>query len=229
MNDPHAAAKRLAAVAAANLVEPGTTIGLGTGSTFALCLERLGERMRDEGLQFRGVPTSEATARRARELGIPLVDLAEIDFLHLAIDGADEIDPEKNMIKGGGGALVRERIVAANAREMIVLVGENKLVGKLGSTFRLPVEVMRFGHRQVARELERLGGKPALRARPDGSPFVSDNEHLIYDCDFGPIEDPRRLAVTLRMLPGVVDSGLFVGMAGRVFVGTADGTVRTLP
>jgi ribose 5-phosphate isomerase A len=220
MLDPYAAAKCAAGRAAADLVPHGAVLGLGTGSTVAFVLERLAERAA-QGLAVRGVPTSEDTARKARALGLPLTTLDDVDGLDLTIDGADEIDASKNMIKGGGGALLREKIVAAASREMIVVVSDNKVVDRLGA-FRVPVEALAFGHRQVLRAVQRLGGRGTVRVR-DGKPVVTDNGHWIVDCDFGLIADPARLERDLDAIPGVVESGLFIGMAGRVFVGDREG------
>ena len=227
MTDPYLEAKRAAGRAAADLVETGTKIGLGTGSTFVHVLQRLRERMDEEGLEVCGVPTSEGTANKARELGIPMTTLDEVEGLDLAIDGADEVDEQRTLIKGGGGALVREKIVAAAAAEMVVIVSGNKMVDRVGTTFRLPVEVLAFGWRTVARAIDALNGAPELRTN-DGEPFVTDNGNYILDCNFGPIADPATLERQLNMLPGVLDNGLFVGMAGRVLVGESDGTVRLL-
>ncbi len=228
MPDPYSAGKRAAARAAADLVPHGATIGLGTGSTFLFVLERLAERIRAERLELRGVPTSEQTAARARELGIPLTTLEDVDRLALAIDGADEIDPQRQMIKGGGGALLREKLVAAAAAEMVVIVTENKLVDRLGSTFALPVEILQFGWRQTSTRVAALGCQPELRRTNGGAPFVTDGGNFVLDCRFGPIADARTLDQRLQVLPGVVETGLFLGMAGRVLVGSNDGSVRKI-
>ncbi len=225
MTDPYAVAKRAAGRAAADLIRNDTVVGLGTGSTVAFVLERLGERVAG-GLAVHGVPTSEDTATKARKLGVPLTTLDEVDRLDITIDGADEIDAARNMIKGGGGALLREKIVAAASTEMIVVVGRNKVVEKLGA-FRVPVEIMPFGSRQVIAAVRRLGGEATLRRRGD-APFVTDNQHWILDCDFGLIADPAALDRRLDAIPGVVETGLFLGMAGRVFVGDLDGGFELL-
>jgi len=221
-------AKRAAAYAAANLVQSGTTIGLGSGSTFLFVLDRLAERIRDEGLQVRGTPTSTATATAAKEKGIPLVSLEDIDRLDLAIDGADEVDPQKNLIKGGGAAHTRERIVAATANELVVIVGENKMVDTLGKAFRLPVEVLPFGWTHARRRVESTGCTTEVRQRHD-KPLVTDNGNWILDCTYDGISDPMALQATLDAMVGVVDHGLFVGMTGRVVIASADGNVRILP
>lgn len=228
MSDSVAQAKRAAAYAAADLVVTGSCIGLGTGSTFAFVIERLAERMRGEGLQVTGVPTSDATAAAAEAAGIGLVDLDDIESLDLAIDGADEVDPGKNLIKGGGGAHLRERIVAATATELVVIVDDKKLVSVLGRTFLLPVEVVQLGWRHAERRLAATGAEPRRRER-DGKPFLTDNGNYVLDCKYDGIPDPTGLAARLDSLVGVVDHGLFCGMAGRIVVGAADGTVRIIP
>jgi ribose 5-phosphate isomerase A len=220
-------AKRSAARAAAELVKPGMRIGLGTGSSFGFALERLGERMSEEGLEVIGVPSSQATQRLAEKLGMPLLDPGDVDALDLAIDGADEVDPARNLTKGGGGALLRERIVAALATELVVVIGDNKLVQKLGTTFALPVEVLPFGWRQAKRAIAELGCEPELRHRRD-QPFRTDNDNFVLDCRFPGIDDPAALYRDLNCIPGVLDNGLFVGMAGRVYVGNAQGEVTVL-
>jgi len=221
------AAKRAAAFAAADLVPDGATIGLGSGSTFAYVVERLAERMQG-GLKVRGTPTSRATAELAQSAGIPLVSLDDVERLDLAIDGADEVDPHKNLIKGGGGAHVRERIVADAAKELIVVVDDSKLVDVLGKAFLLPVEVLPFGWRHTARRIEATGCT-AARREAGGEPFVTDNGNWIVDCKYDGIHDPALLDAQLGGLTGVVGHGLFVGMAGRVVVADAAGKVRVLP
>ena len=227
MTDPNVA-KRSAAYAAANLVQDGTTIGLGSGSTFLFVLERLAERIRNEGLQIRGTPTSNGTAAAAKEQGIPLVALEDIEQLDLAIDGADEVDPQKNLIKGGGAAHTRERIVAAIADELVVIVGENKMVDALGTTFRLPVEVLPFGWTHARRRVEATGCRTELRQKGD-EPLVTDNGNWILDCTYSGIANPTALANDLDSMVVVVDHGLFVGMTGRIVIASDAGTVRILP
>ncbi len=227
MTAPHPG-KRAAARAAADLVQSGTTIGFGTGSTFAFVLERLAERMRDERLVVRGVATSKATEDHAKKLGIPTLGLDDVERLDLAIDGADEVDPDKNLIKGGGGAHLRERLVAVIARELVVIVDDSKLVQQLGRAFLLPVEVVSFGLRHTTRRVAATGCEVQQRMK-NGVPFVTDNGNLVLDCRYPGINDPAGLQRALDALPGVVDHGLFVGMAGRVVVGDASGSVRILP
>ncbi|HEX6812776.1 MAG TPA: ribose-5-phosphate isomerase RpiA [Planctomycetota bacterium] len=221
-------AKRAAAYAAADLVQDSTTIGLGSGSTFLFVIDRLAERMRTQGLRFTGVPTSKSTADAAAKAGLALRELDAVEVLDLAIDGADEVDPKKNLIKGGGGAHVRERLVAAIAKELVVIVDDSKLVSVLGKAFPLPVEVLQFGWHHTARRVAATGCTPARRER-NGAPFVTDNGNFVLDCKCGGIADPARLAQQLDAMPGVVDHGLFVGMAGRIVVADAHGKVRVIP
>jgi ribose 5-phosphate isomerase A len=219
-------AKRAAAFAAADLVPDGSTIGFGTGSTFAFVLERLAERQR-QGLRVRGVATSQATADLAARLGVPVLPIDAVDRLDLAIDGADEVDPRRNLIKGGGGAHLRERLVAVLARELIVIVDESKLVPELGRSFPLPVEVVPFGWQHTAARVAATGCRPSRRER-DGAPFITDNGNFVLDCRYEGIADPEALQRRLDGVPGVVDHGLFVGMAGRVVVADAQGGIRIL-
>ncbi len=227
MSDPNVG-KRAAAHAAADLVQSGTTIGLGSGSTFLHVIDRLAERMRTQGLRVTGVATSKATADAAARAGIPLLELDAVERLDLAIDGADEVDSKKNLIKGGGGAHVRERIVAAAAKELVVIVDDSKLVEVLGRFFLLPVEVLQFGWQHTARRVRATGCKPERRER-NGAPFVTDNGNYVLDCKYDGIPDPAGLERKLNAMTGVVDHGLFVGMAGRIVVGDAQGKVRVIP
>ncbi len=229
MQDLQNIAKATAGKAAAALVTTGMRVGLGSGSTFMMALECLAQRIKEEGLEIIGVPTSEGTAARARELGVPLGSLEDIPSLDLAIDGADEVDPNKHMIKGGGAALVREKIVAAAAREMVVVVDESKMVPVLGRSFRLPVEVMPFGWRQAQSRLEQLGCKVELRMANAEVALRTDNGNFILDCQFSGIDDPVGMESQINLIPAVVDNGLFVGMAGRIFIGNKDGSVSKLP
>jgi len=214
--------------AAARLVEPGMRLGLGSGSTFLRFLEHLGRRVRDERLEVVGVPSSEGTAARAREFSVPLTTLEELDGLDLTIDGADEVDPDKHMIKGGGAALAREKIIAAAAAEMIVMVGENKMVERLGRAFLLPVEVMQFGWRQAAARLREFDCEPGLRMKDD-QPLITDNGNFILDCKFADgIPDPTHTERAINLIPGVLDNGLFTNLAGRVLVADDEGNVRVV-
>ena len=201
-------------------VNDGVLVGLGSGRAATAFVRALGVRVR-QGLRVRGVPTSEATARLAREVGVPLVGLEE-GILDITVDGADEVDPELDLIKGYGGALVRERIVATASRRRVTLVGGEKLVAVLGSRGRLPVEVIPFAWPLVARELADLGCRPTLRTA-GGVPFVSDNGNQIVDCAVRPIEAKAAFARDLLAIPGVVDTGLFLGVTNLVVVAEGDG------
>ena len=214
----------LLAARAVELVPDGAVVGLGSGRAATAFLRRLAARQ-TSSRPIRGVPTSEATARLARELGVALVGLDEAS-IDLTVDGADEVDPDLNLIKGYGGALVRERIVAAASRRQMILVESDKLVPVLGSRGRLPVEVLPFGLPLAQRRLEDLGVRPELRT-VDGRPFVSDNGNRIVDCAVQPIESPAALERDIRAIPGVVDTGLFLGTAELVLVGEG-GTIREL-
>ncbi len=219
---PQDEAKRRAAARAAEYVVDGMRVGLGTGSTAAFLVEILGARVR-EGLKMVGVPTSEATRAQAARLNIPLSTLDETPELDLTIDGADEFDSALRLIKGGGGALLREKIVATASARMVVIADRSKQVAMLGR-FPLPVEVDRFGlestRRQIARALGELGlpAAPALRAGRDGHVFVTDGGHAIFDCALGAIPRPEALAARLCAIPGVVEHGLFIGLATSVVV-----------
>ena len=215
--------KEVAGRAAAELVEDGMTLGLGTGSTVHFTLIAIGERIRSEGLRVRGVPTSLDTETKARALGIPLAGLDEVEALDLTIDGADEIDGAFDMIKGGGGALLREKVVASISTRVAIVVGADKVVARLGTTFSLPVETVPFAVPTVTRALRRLGTEPVVRLR-DGRPYVTDNANRILDCRFPEgIADAPALERRLAGIPGIVESGLFIGLAHALFVGETDG------
>ena len=218
--------KRLAAEAAAELVEDGMRVGLGTGSTVAHVLERLAERVRDEGLSIVGVPTSLDTEEKARALGLRLAGLEEVEELDLTIDGADEIDGEFRMIKGGGGALLREKVIASISRREAIVVGAGKVVERLGRAFPLPVEVVPFARPVVCRRIRALGATPLLRVQEGGGSYRTDNGNEILDCRFEDgIADPEALERALAAIPGVVESGLFLGLAHVLVVGREDGGV----
>ncbi len=219
--------KEAVARAAVAHVVPGMRLGLGTGSTAALFVAALGARVKD-GLKLRCVATSQATHAQAAALGIPLATLDEMPELDLTIDGADEIDPALRLIKGGGGALLREKIVAAASREMLVISDDSKLVAHLGR-FPLPVEVNAFGLAATLKRLERVATRhgavaaPKQRMRADGAAFVTDGGHFIVDCGFGVIHDADALSSELFAIPGVVEHGLFIGMARRALIGDGAG------
>jgi ribose 5-phosphate isomerase A len=211
-------AKKRAAEYAVELVRAGNIVGLGTGSTARFAIEGLGRRVR-EGLRIAGVPTSIATERLAREQGIPLVGLNDVDGIDLTVDGADEIDPAFDMIKGGGGALTREKLVALASATRVILVDESKLVSKLGETHLLPVEVLPFAWKLAERHLSNLGAGPILRKRTDDQPLVTDNGNFVLDCNFGPIDNAPALEHEIRLLPGVIECGLFIGIADTLVIG----------
>jgi ribose 5-phosphate isomerase A len=212
-------AKQLAGERAVEFVEDGMTLGLGTGSTVYWTIERLGALVKG-GLRVRCVPTSRRTGEQAARLGIPLVTFADVQQLDLTIDGADEINNSLALIKGGGGALVREKLVAAASRRMIVVADATKRVGVLGK-FPLPVEVVPFAWEVTARRVAALSCSPALR-RDGGEPYLSDNGNYILDCDCGAIDDPAKLERELKLLTGVVECGLFVGLADLAVIATGD-------
>ncbi len=212
--------KRQAAERALDLVRDGQVIGLGTGSTAKFAIEGLGRRVR-EGLSVKGVPTSVATERLAKELAIPLVDLNRAGVIDVTLDGADEVDPDFNMIKGGGGALTREKLVALASVKRVILVDESKLVSKLGQSRLLPIEVLPFAWTLAARLLTALGCVANLRDA-SGMPFVTDNGNHILDCAFGPIEDATTLEKRIKLLPGVIECGLFIGIADTLVIGFDD-------
>jgi ribose 5-phosphate isomerase A len=217
--------KRLAAVAAVGEVEDGMVLGLGSGSTAALALEELAARIARERLRIVGIPTSEHTAALARSLGIPLTSFAEHREIDLTIDGADQVElGSLNLIKGLGGALLREKIVAAASRRMLVVVDEGKLVDQLGDRTPLPVEIATYGWQTIQDRLADLGGAPVLRTGRDGQAFRTDGGNFIADCTFASgLGDLRALQRSIREIAGAVESGLFLGMATRVLVGTATG------
>jgi ribose 5-phosphate isomerase A len=206
---------------ALQMVPDGAAIGLGSGRAAWAFVKLLGERVRAGHLRVRGVPCSDDTARIATEHGAPLINLGEAGELALTVDGADEVDPDLNLIKGYGRALVREMIVAASSRQLIILVGQEKLVPQLGTRGRVPVEVVPFAVPLCRRRLAALGLRPVLWEK-DGRPGMTDNGNHILDCETAPIVDPARLDADIRAIPGVVGTGLFCGMADTVLVGTGN-------
>ena len=217
-------AKRRAAVASTELVRSGQIVGLGSGSTANYMIEELGRRIREEKLKITGVPTSNQTAELAAKCGIPLTTLDEHPRLDIAIDGADQVDPRLNLIKGMGGALTREKIVDGAAETLAIIVDESKMTPQLGVNQVVPVEAVPFATAPVMSKLVRLGGKPSIRTAKDKRGyFVTDNGNNIVDVDFGAINDVKGLERKIKMISGVVESGLFVGMAKIVFVGAASG------
>jgi len=224
------ALKQLAGCAAAKLVSDGMVCGMGTGSTAHFFIEEVGRRMRDEGLRIAGVPTSFQTRILCQQNGIPLRDAQDCRAIDLAVDGADEVDPDLNVTKGGGAAHTMEKLVASMASQFVVIVDESKLVPRLGSTVAIPIEVTVPAIGYVTEVVTRLGGQPRLRmgVNKDG-PLVTDNGQLVIDAKFGPVVDLREVDARLHRTPGVVETGLFFDLAAKVLVGVSDGMcVRTL-
>lgn len=220
--------KQQAAEQALRYVENGMALGLGSGSTATYMLKGLAQRLADGRLRdVVGVPSSEMTATLARQLGIPLATLDQRPQLDLTLDGADEIDPQLNLVKGLGGALLHEKIVAACSRRLIILADDSKLVAQLGTRAPLPVEVIMFALPLCTRRLAELGGSATLRHTADGSPFRTDEGNVILDCRFAGIPDPALLNTALNAIPGVVEHGLFIGMAMSALVAGPAG-VRTI-
>lgn len=230
MSDPRDALKRAAALRAVAEVEDGMVLGLGTGSTAAFVLEGLAARVA-QGLRIVGIPTSEDTAARARSLGIPIAGFAEHQRLDLTIDGADEVERHTlHLIKGLGGALLREKIVAAASDRLVIVVDREKLVDRLGEHTPVPVEVIQFGWQATAAALARLGALPQLRRKDaTGEPFVTDGGNYIIDCRFGAIADPAALERDIAMIVGAIESGLFIGLASAVVNASEDGVELLAP
>ena len=220
MNNSIEEAKEQAALRAVQFVSDGQNIGLGTGTTAAYVIRELG-RLTRQGFRVRGVATSRQTESLAVAEGIQLVDLNEVDQLDLTIDGADRVDPSLNLIKGGGGALTREKLVALASRRVIIAVDWTKLVPQLGGSFPLPVEVLPFAWKRILNSLERLGCSARLRV-VSGNPLITDNGNYVIDCNFATIE-PAQLDADIKMLPGAIESGLFVGITTDLVVGLKDG------
>jgi ribose 5-phosphate isomerase A len=217
--------KRRAAERAVDFVASGMVVGLGHGSTTVFALRRIAELLKRGELQdILGIPTSTHVERDARDLGIPLTTLSERPIIDLTIDGADEVDNCLNLIKGGGGALLREKIVAQASHREIIVVDQTKLSPTLGSQWPVPVEVIPFGWRSQAVYLESLGAQVTPRRNEEGSPFHTDQGNLILDCDFGAIASPEQLALRLKERAGIVEHGMFLGLASDVIVGTDEGT-----
>jgi ribose 5-phosphate isomerase A len=216
--------KQEAALRAVEFVEDGMTVGLGTGSTAYFVVEGLGARVK-QGLKIVGIPTSERTATQARSLGIPLATFAEHQRIDLTIDGADEVERVSlNLIKGLGGALLREKIVAAASRRLVIVVDQEKLVDQLGDHTPVPIEVVQFGWQATAAALARLGAEPVLRHAHEDHAFITDGGNYTLDCRFARITDAKKLETDIISIVGVVDCGLFIGRASTVIVAAADGT-----
>lgn len=222
-------AKKAVGKTAASLIHDGMLVGLGTGSTASCFIDSLIERCRNTNLKVHAVASSERSAKQAKEGGIPLYNIERVQTIDVTVDGADEIDHHKRMIKGGGGALLREKIIASLSKEMIVIVDSTKLVDQLGA-FPLPLEVVPFAHEAILHKISHLGYHANFRLSPQGEKFVTDNGNYIIDISFKePIESPERENAILRGIPGVVETGFFFDMAGRVLVGHSDGHVDIIP
>lgn len=219
MNTEHQ--KKIAAEKATEEVNNGMVIGLGTGSTVYYALLKLGEMIRD-GLNIIGIPTSEGTEKIATEQNIPLTTLAKHPTIELTIDGADEVDAHLNLIKGGGAALVREKIIANASNRIVIVVDESKVSQVLGSTFALPVEIIKFGWEATQREVDKVCGNSDLRGGID-NPLITDNGNYILDCNFAGIPEPEKVELQLNNIPGVVENGIFVDRADKVIIGTPNG------
>jgi len=214
--------KKLAAEKALEYIEDGMVVGLGSGSTVEYTIHKLGKLVK-EGLNIKGIPTSIHTMRIAKEENIPLTNLEENPEIDVTIDGADEVDSNLNLIKGGGGALTREKIIAFNSKKVIIVIDDSKIVKALGIDFDLPVEVVKFGWTSVKKVLEGFGCKVKLREIMEKEPFITDNGNYILDCEFERIEDPETIESEINNIPGVVENGLFVGLVDEVIVGSTQG------
>jgi ribose 5-phosphate isomerase A len=219
-------AKKRAALEAVKHVREGFLVGLGSGTTIAYAIQEIGKKIR-QGLQVLGVPTSHQALMLAVSYGIPITTLDEHPKLDLAIDGADQVDGELNLIKGMGGALMREKVVASAAKQFVIVADETKLVEKLGTNQPIPVEVLPFALSTVVARVEDLGGKPVLReGKRKIGPVVTDNGNFILDVMFGAVDDLTKLDVAVKSIPGVLETGLFLGMADVVYLGKQDGVIR---
>jgi ribose 5-phosphate isomerase A len=224
MKQKQEAAKKAVGYKAAELIQDGMIVGLGTGSTAFYFIERLITRCK-EGLSIKAVASSEKSLQQAQKGGIPIGDINRLKHIDITVDGADEIDPQKRMIKGGGGALVREKIVASMSHELVVIVDESKLVPQLGKA-KLPVEVIPFGYSATLNSIEKLGFKGAWRMNADGSLYTTDNQNYIFDIHFDHLcSHPEKDHEALLHIAGVVDTGFFFNLAGRVIVGFFDGQI----
>jgi len=217
--------KKQAALKAVEFVNAGMVLGLGSGSTVFFALQKIGHDIKVGQLKsIIGVPSSHETARLARTFGIRLGSLDEYPVLDLTIDGADEVDPDLNLIKGGGGALLREKILAQNSRKVVIIIDESKLSSVLGVKRDVPIEIIPFGYRPILNYLKSLGSNAKLRKTETGLPFETDQGNYIIDCKFKPISDPQRLAEQLKLKAGIVEHGLFPGLATDVIVAGQQGT-----
>jgi ribose 5-phosphate isomerase A len=219
--------KQAAARASLRFVQSGQVVGIGTGSTADYFIQLLGEKVK-QGLRIRGIPSSDRSRVRAASLGIPLTTLEECPEIDVAVDGADEMDPQLRLIKGGGGALLKEKIVASASKQFVIIAHASKRVPELGA-FPLPVEVIKFAQAVVMRKIQSLGAQVFLRNSADGSPYLTDENNHILDCSFGRISDPERLARQLSDMPGVVEHGLFIGMASLALIAKGSEIIEVRP
>ena len=219
--------KAVAEKAVNEYVKDGMTVGLGTGSTAYYAIKRLGERVREEGLNIKCTATSVRSEELAKEFGLTVLDVNDVEYNDVTIDGADEVDPDMQLVKGLGGALLREKIVATASASEVIIVDDSKLVDVLGTRCSLPVEVLRFGHLKTKEMLERQRCEAVLRC-VDGKPYITDNGNYIYDCKFESIKNPFFLESRINVIPGVVDNGLFLNIATTVLVSHKDGTITKM-
>jgi ribose 5-phosphate isomerase A len=226
-NDEQTRLKQQAAERALELVEPGMTVGLGSGSTATLWIKLLGEKVREGGLTIRAIASSDDSEKLGRSYGIPFTNFEETDSLDLTVDGADEVAPGLALIKGGGGKLLREKIVASASKKFVIVADGSKQVDKLGK-FPLPVEVIQLAEPLVSRELREMGFTPKIRANQDGSRYITDEGNLILDCAGLLIDDPAAVAAKLDSIVGVVEHGLFLGMASMALIAGEGGVVERL-
>jgi ribose 5-phosphate isomerase A len=219
--------KEKAGLEAVSFIRDGMVVGLGTGSTAKFFIDFLAAALREGKLRnIKGIPTSLRSGEQAKSLGIPLTDFAESAAVDVTVDGADEVDPWLNLIKGRGGALLREKLVAQNSKRLVIIADDGKKVTALGTHLPLPVEVLQFSHQASQRFLASLGCKPVLRQAEGGGTYVTDNGNFIYDCQFTRIDDPVKLEETLCHRAGVVETGLFIGMADTVLIAGKEGVEK---
>lgn len=219
--------KKAAGDAAAKLIQDGMLVGLGSGSTSAYFIAALSQRCRD-GLKIEAIASSSASYQLAQNGGIPLVDPNTLTWLDMTVDGADAVDPQKRLVKGGGGALLREKILAKMSKEMVVIIDQSKLVPSLGE-FPLPVEILPFAYKATIHHIEAMGLKGKLRQNEGGGQYITDNNNFIFDIFFnGALQAPERLEKDLTAIPGVIETGLFINIAGRVIIGMDDGTINVM-
>ena len=220
-------AKKKVALEAVKHVKDNFIVGLGSGSTAAYAIQEIGRLIQQDNLRILAVPSSSQAKYLAVQYGVPLTTLDEHHIIDLTIDGADEVDNKFDMIKGGGGALTREKIIASVAKQVVIIADETKLVNKLGTTFRVPVEVLPFGLATAMVGIKKLGGNPLLReGKGKVGAVVTDNGNYIVDVDFGPIDNAEKLNQQIKLIPGVIETGLFIGLANIVYLGKSEGIIR---